>query len=147
MGMVVEPERAVVVERRVFAPGFKSETFIVPVVGEAVMGAIERYVVVAAREGKAGAGVEAGAGATVAAGGKALDVGCGGQPFRGVIEGKGFRYFGLDAHPTEGVAVDFVCAIDGELPAEVLAAGPCGFIFCTEVLEHVAVWGKAVLYF
>ena len=78
------------------------------------------------------------------AGGKALDVGCGGQPFRAMLEAREYRYYGLDANPSAGVPVDFTCAIDGDLKdGPVMAAGPFDFILCTEVLEHVADWPRA----
>jgi SAM-dependent methyltransferase len=113
--------RPTLTERRTYAPRFKSETFIVPLLQEAIAGAIQRY----------------------ATGGKALDVGCGGQPFRAALEERGCRYFGLDASPTAGVQVDFVYAIDGILGPEVSHSGPFDFILCTEVLEHVADWPRA----
>lgn len=74
-------------------------------------------------------------------GGKALDVGCGKQPFRGTLEEYGFSYVGLDTQPGDGVA--FVAPIDGTLPDELFAEGPYQFLLCTEVLEHVADWHAA----
>jgi SAM-dependent methyltransferase len=114
-------DRPALEERRTYTARFKSETFIVPLLQQAIGQAIGKY----------------------AAGGKSLDVGCGGQPFRAALEERGCHYFGLDASPTEGVKVDFVCAIDGVLGSEVSQAGPYDFILCTEVLEHVADWPRA----
>jgi SAM-dependent methyltransferase len=114
-------DRPTLTERTTYAPWFKSETFIVPLLQKAIGQAIEKY----------------------AGGGKALDVGCGGQPFRPALEARGCRYFGLDASPTQGVKVDFACAIDGPLDSEAVASGPYDFILCTEVLEHVADWPRA----
>lgn len=74
-------------------------------------------------------------------GGKALDVGCGKQPFRGELEAFGFAYTGLDTQPGRGVA--HVAPIDGALPDALVAEGPFQFILCTEVLEHVADWFTA----
>ena len=74
-------------------------------------------------------------------GGKALDVGCGKQPFRATLEGFGFTYTGMDMQAAEGVA--HVAPIDGTLPADLLAEGPFAFVLCTEVLEHVADWHAA----
>ena len=74
-------------------------------------------------------------------GGKALDVGCGRQPFRRVLEGYGFAYTGMDTQAAEGVT--HVAAIDGALPPETIAEGPFAFLLCTEVLEHVADWTAA----
>lgn len=76
---------------------------------------------------------------------RALDVGCGGQPFRARIESCGCAYHGIDTQAQPGVALDAVCAIDEPLPATVeTLAGP-GFdlILCTEVLEHVLDWPLA----
>jgi SAM-dependent methyltransferase len=114
-------DRPPIAERTTYAARHKSETFIVPLLQQAVAEAIGKY----------------------ATGGKALDVGCGGQPFRSALEARGFRYFSLDANPTEGVKVDFVYPIDGTLGAEVGASGPYDLILCTEVLEHVADWPRA----
>jgi SAM-dependent methyltransferase len=114
-------DRPALAERRTYAAGHKSETFIVPLLQQAIAQAIEKY----------------------AGRGKTLDVGCGGQPFRSALEERGCKYFGLDANPTKGVKVDFVYAIDGVLGPEVSRSGPYDFILCTEVLEHVADWPMA----
>lgn len=84
-------------------------------------------------------------------GGRALDVGCGGQPFRAKIEALGMRYTSLDTQSQPGMTTDFLCAIDGSLPAGLQAgSGPGGvgsgvfdFVLCTEVMEHVADWERA----
>ena len=39
--------------------------------------------------------------------------------------------------------VDLIACIDEPLPAELLNQGPFQFVFCTEVLEHVADWPMA----
>jgi len=117
------PDRPPLTERVTYAPQFKSETFMVPLLKQAIKSTIEKY-------------------ATVTSG-KALDVGCGGQPFRTALEKRGCRYFSLDANPTPGISVDFLCAIDGELPVTAKETGPFDFILCTEVMEHVADWEKA----
>lgn len=114
-------DRPPLVERTTYAAMYKSETFIVPLLQQAILRAIDKY----------------------APRGKVLDAGCGGQPFRAVLEKRGCQYFGLDANPTEGVKVDFLCAIDGALGPEVIQSGPYDFILCTEVLEHVADWPRA----
>jgi SAM-dependent methyltransferase len=75
------------------------------------------------------------------ANGRCLDVGCGEQPLRQPIESLGYTYVGLDVMQNQGRNVDFVCAIDGPLPAEL--ARPFDFVICTEVLEHVADWQAA----
>jgi 2-polyprenyl-3-methyl-5-hydroxy-6-metoxy-1,4-benzoquinol methylase len=115
------PDRPPLTERTTYAPKHKSETFIVPHLATAISTAIEKY----------------------ASGGKALDVGCGGQPFRAALESRGCKYFSLDVSPTPGVSVDFLSPIDAPLPPALIEAGPYDFILCTEVLEHVADWPRA----
>jgi SAM-dependent methyltransferase len=115
------PDRPPLIERTTYAPKHKSETFIVPLLAAAISSGIEKY----------------------ANGGKALDVGCGGQPFRSALEKRGSEYFSLDVNPTPGVSVDFLSPIDAPLPAALIECGPYDFILCTEVLEHVADWPRA----
>jgi SAM-dependent methyltransferase len=74
---------------------------------------------------------------------KVLDVGCGNQPFRALIEERGYEYFGMDAVESPMCAINFVSPIDAELPEAVLRTGPFALILCTEVLEHVADWDCA----
>jgi SAM-dependent methyltransferase len=74
---------------------------------------------------------------------KAVDIGCGGQPFRSVLEQIGYSYCAVDANADGGPPVDFVCAADEPLPDELLRRGPFDFQLCTEVLEHVADWDAA----
>ena len=73
----------------------------------------------------------------------ALDIGCGRQPFRGRIEAAGFKYFGADVAQNPEESVDYVCAIDRDLPEELEKSAPFGLIICTEVMEHVADWHVA----
>ena len=72
--------------------------------------------------------------------GRALDVGCGRQPFRRDLEARGLAYVGLDTQQNPEGTVSHVCPIDGALPADV---GRFDFILCTEVMEHVADWPAA----
>jgi SAM-dependent methyltransferase len=74
---------------------------------------------------------------------RALDVGCGGQPFRQRLELLGYRYTGFDVTQNKTGNVDILGVIDGTLPAELLDRAPFDFILCTEVLEHVADWNAA----
>ncbi len=72
---------------------------------------------------------------------KVLDVGCGGQPFRSLIESKGLGYLSTDIQDAYNI-VDFIAEVDGDLPAALTKAGPFDFVLCAEVLEHVADWDK-----
>lgn len=77
------------------------------------------------------------------AGAKALDVGCGGQPFRQAIESLGFSYTALDVQQNPAGTVHVLGAIDDAIPPAIVDRGPFQFIMCTEVLEHVADWDRA----
>ena len=109
-------------ERSSYVPRAGQEWFIVTGLARAVPGALSRW-------GPSG-------------GGRVLDVGCGRQPFRGMLEGMGLAYEGLDTQQNADGTVAHVCAIDGDLPAG-LSAGSFDLVLCTEVLEHVADWGRA----
>jgi len=117
--------RPVVVQKTRYVPHSPPEEFIVPLLRRELESCIERY-------------------ATPPRGtAKAVDVGCGAQPFRASLEQIGYSYCGVDANPGEGPTVDFVCAVDESLPQELLLRGPFDFLLCTEVLEHVADWHAA----
>jgi 2-polyprenyl-3-methyl-5-hydroxy-6-metoxy-1,4-benzoquinol methylase len=117
--------------RAAYEPQWDQERFMVPL----LRSAIEKVLDVHAKP--------------LGPGGKALDVGCGKQPFRKILETYGFAYTGMDAQAGDGVAC--VAAIDGELPHNVFVSGgtgipacaPVNFVLCTEVLEHVADWSAA----
>ena len=111
-------------ERRAqYEPQWDQERFIVPLLRAAIETLLETHA------------------KPLGIGGKALDVGCGRQPFRHVLEGFGFAYTGMDTQAAEHVA--HVVAIDASLPPALLAEGPFAFLLCTEVLEHVADWSAA----
>lgn len=108
-------------ERATYTPRARQEWFIVTRLAEAIPPTIHAY----------------------ARSGKALDVGCGRQPFRTLLESAGMTYTGLDTQQNADNTVTHICAIDGELPAALVSAGPFDFILCTEVMEHVADWQAA----
>jgi SAM-dependent methyltransferase len=109
-------------ERSSYVPRVRQEQFIVPLLQSAIEPALRMHAV---------------------PGGRALDVGCGGQPFRRVIESVGMSYTSLDTQQQAGVRTDYLCAIDAQLP-EMLAREPrFDLVLCTEVLEHVADWSNA----
>src|SRR6185369_240008 len=74
---------------------------------------------------------------------RALDAGCGMQPFRPIIEAGGYRYSGLDVVQNRLGTVDLLGALDGVFPNQRFGEEPFDFILCTEVLEHVAGWDMA----
>ena len=74
---------------------------------------------------------------------KAIDLGCGSQPFRHHLENAGYSYIGVDAVQNGRDSVDFLAFLDRPLPPDLLAVGPVDVILCTEVLEHVADWHQA----
>jgi SAM-dependent methyltransferase len=119
------PVRPVLHERPTYEPRWPPEQFMVPLLRQEIEAGIAKY-------------------ATPALGNRrAIDIGCGGQPFRSLLEDIGYSYCGVDANPTEGCPVDINCAVDEPLPAELTRRGPFEFLLCTEVLEHVADWAVA----
>jgi SAM-dependent methyltransferase len=74
---------------------------------------------------------------------RALDVGCGRQPFRTRLEQLGFAYTAQDVTQNPEGTVDVLCPIDRPVPEALTSLGPFQFILCTEVLEHVADWDAA----
>lgn len=112
-------------ERPTYEPLARQEWFIVTRLAQAIPAAINAHA------------------KPLEASGKALDVGCGRQPFRRTLESRGFRYVGLDTQQNVDNTVAHVCAIDADLPPALLAESPFDFILCTEVMEHVADWPAA----
>ena len=66
-------------------------------------------------------------------GGRALDVGCGSQPYRLEIEKYGFTYMGVD-RTVSGAMDSTLRAEAGLLP---FRSGSFHFLLCTQVLTHV----------
>jgi hypothetical protein len=119
------PPRPVLHERKEYVPFLPQEDFIVPLLRREIESCIRQF-------------------ATTARGGaKAIDIGCGGQPFRRLLEESGYSYCGVDANADGGPPVDVVCSADGVLPDDLLRRGPFDFLLCTEVLEHMADWRAA----
>jgi SAM-dependent methyltransferase len=119
------PPRPELRERTHYEPNLPQEEFIVPLLRGEIESCIARY-------------------ASPASGtAKAVDVGCGGQPFRTLLEQKGYSYCAVDVNPDGGPPVDVVWAADGALSDELLRRSPFDFLLCTEVLEHVVDWRAA----
>jgi SAM-dependent methyltransferase len=119
------PLRPALRERTRYAPNLPQEEFIVPLLRREIESCIQRF-------------------ATPARGAaKAVDIGCGGQPFRALLEQVGYSYCGIDVNPDGGPDVDVVCAADEPIPDELRRRGPFDFLLCTEVVEHVADWHSA----
>lgn len=108
-----------------YEPVHPQEQFIVPLLRQHIENIINEYVNVAPPRGRA------------------LDIGCGRQPFRTQLEAGGLAYIGFDVQQNVTETVDFLCAIDTPLPLEAASLGTFDFILCTEVLEHVADWNTA----
>lgn len=111
--------------RTAYQPQWPAEEFVVPLLRRLIEDGLERY----ARPAPAAA--------------RALDVGCGGQPFRQALGTIGYRYTGFDARQNPAGTVDVVGAIDEPLSPELKSRAPFHFILCTEILEHVARWDVA----
>jgi SAM-dependent methyltransferase len=71
---------------------------------------------------------------------RALDIGCGCQPFRKDLEALGYEYISVDVNQNSEKTVDILCEIDRPLPTELTDLGSFDFILCTEVMEHVVDW-------
>lgn len=73
-----------------------------------------------------------------------LDVGCGGQPLRALIESAGGRYTGMDVVQNQTGSVTVLAPIDADLPRPWPdTVSEYDVIICSEVLEHVRDWPRA----
>jgi len=110
------------IERRAtYEPASREERFIVPLLREAILAAITTH----APRLRA----------------RALDAGCGEQPFRGALEAAGLDYHSLDIGQNATRTVEFIGALDAELPAGI---GVFNLVLCSEVLEHVEHWDRGL---
>jgi SAM-dependent methyltransferase len=109
-------------ERTRYEPNLPQEEFIVPILRQEIEACIVSY-------------------ATPARGtAKAVDIGCGGQPFRELLQQVGYSYCGVDVNPDGGPLADVLWAADDPIPEELSRKGPFDFLLCTEVIEHIADW-------
>lgn len=125
-------ERPPLDERTAYVPRARQERFIVPLLRKAIGAAIEDSAARTARERP---------GATRKP--RVLDIGCGGQPFRGALEASGYSYVSLDTQAQPGIVTDYLAPIDGDPPDELFAEPRFDLVLCTEVLEHVGDWEGA----
>jgi|SRR5580658_8244359 SAM-dependent methyltransferase len=118
------PSRPLVDQKARYVPHSEPEEFIVPLLRREIEACIASY-------------------ATPPRGtASAVDVGCGAQPFRALLEQIGYSYCGIDVNSNHA-SVDVVWAVDEPLPEELRRRAPFDFLLCTEVLEHVADWHAA----
>lgn len=115
-------EAAAHARRATYDAPAREERFIVPLLRDAIADALARH--------------------APPAGARMLDAGCGEQPFRGTIERAGMEYHSFDVAQNSAGTVEFIGALDGELPAA-LPRDTFALVLCTEVLEHVARWDRA----
>ncbi|NJL10543.1 MAG: class I SAM-dependent methyltransferase [Calothrix sp. SM1_7_51] len=74
---------------------------------------------------------------------RALDIGCGRQPFRKDLEALGYTYTSSDVNQNIESSVDILFELDKPIPIELIELSPFSLIFCTEVMEHIANWDMA----
>jgi SAM-dependent methyltransferase len=108
-----------------YTPVWAAEEFIVPLLGQTIEQLLKDWAV----PGMAFS--------------KALDIGCGEQPFRNHLESLGYLYIGFDINQNMSQTVQVIGAIDQSLPLDLLSLGSFHFILITEVMEHVADWNQA----
>jgi len=120
-----QPDRPHVLEKNEYVPSSQYEEFIVPLLKKEIEGCLSRL------------------GRAPSKGLRALDCGCGRQPFRKAIEQMGYAYTGIDVNQNPEKSVDIICSLDESLPETLLSKAPFDLILCTEVLEHVADWDAA----
>jgi SAM-dependent methyltransferase len=115
-------EAGLIARRSTYEAAAREERFIVPLLRDAIAGALARH--------------------APPAGARVLDAGCGEQPFRAALERAGLRYHSLDVQQNAAGTVEFLGTLDGDLPNS-LPRESFSLVLCTEVLEHVARWDRA----
>jgi SAM-dependent methyltransferase len=111
-----------IARRSEYEPEAREERFIVPLLRDAIADALARH--------------------APPAGSRVLDAGCGEQPLRAGLERSGLQYHSLDLQQNAIGSVEYIGAIDTDLPAA-MPRESFSLIVCTEVLEHVARWDRA----
>lgn len=115
-----------ITRRRSYEPMSPQEEFIVPLLRAGIEAQLRRHLGATNRKVKV------------------LDVGCGAQPFRSLIQELGADYFSLDVSAQHGVQVDYLARLDDpHLDESVFQNGPYDLLLCSEVLEHIAEWDAA----
>lgn len=112
-------------QRDTYVPGWPPERFIVPLLAKKIPEVFKQCCAPTRKDARA------------------LDAGCGMQPFRAMLEEAGYHYSSMDAAQNRAGTVDLVSLLDEPLPAAALEQPPYDFILCTEVMEHVAGWKAA----
>src|SRR5262245_47361574 len=107
--------RPIVEERPDYEPMGLQEEFIVPLLRRHIEDALATYAAPAPPYAKA------------------LDAGCGRQPFRKTLESMGYSYTSFDVQQSPENTVDVIGALDEPLPSQLTNRGPFHFILCTEI--------------
>lgn len=107
--------------RSAYVPAAPAERFLVPALGREIEVAIRAH-------GRAGARV--------------LDVGCGDQPLRALLESVGMKYDSLDLAQNRAGTVGHLGPLALPLP-DSLSGVHYDLLICTEVMEHIADWSSA----
>ncbi len=122
MHMTGDPQHGPIIRRQDYVPAADQEKFIVPLLRDRIEANLREH----CQPRPAGSCV--------------LDVGCGRQPFRHLLESMGYRYTGLDVAQNPENSVDLIGLLDGDLTGIIESRPRHDFLLCTEVLEHVPDW-------